>query len=669
MFSLHAVVLIAQLCVGPTLVAAPSLVVDLLTDTSSVRIDGFRVEDRFGEETSACDINGDGVQDLTIAAKEGRGPGATRVQAGEVYVFFGHRGRWSGPVDTTLDFDIRIMGPEFGDSLGEGLGCGDINGDGYSDLLLAASAADGPTNARNAAGEIHILFGSALLPSTIDLASVSDLVIYGPLSNSQVGDNGIEVGDINADGTADILFGAVPLPGKAGTGSTFGRAFVLFGRASWPASIDLATQAADVTIYGRDASDGLGTAIAVGDLDDDGTADAIVQANGGDGPNNTRNNVGDTFVFRGRTTWPAEIDLRTASPTMYLYGQDTEDNLGVGGVTVSDIDGDGNPELWTATYLGDGRGAFVSAAGEARIYEPFPGFPTSVDLGTQCDSVIYGADANDLLCVGIEQGQFDGAGAADLTCGAFQGAGPDNARSPRGGEIHVFLGRPGFPAAPGVDRGDQDWSVWGPEPGYELNVVGAADLNGDGIDEIIGSTLLGNMALRSNVWLISPIDSDGDGIRQLPDNCPLVSNPDQLDADGDGLGEACEADYDGDGVSDPQDCKLNDRAAGTPPAIQNVRLSGQSPTVLTWNISVTADSYDIYRGLISQLSSSDFGTCQNSRDPNLSDTQFTEPQEPSTGTSFFFLIRGRDAACGGAGSLGTDSAGVARVNSNPGACP
>lgn len=49
------------------------------------------------------------------------------------------------------------------------------------------------------------------------------------------------------------------------------------------------------------------------------------------------------------------------------------------------------------------------------------------------------------------------------------------------------------------------------------------------------------------------IDTDDDGIEDSMDNCPLISNPDQLDSDGDGIGDACEADFDGDGVIDELD--------------------------------------------------------------------------------------------------------------------
>ena len=54
-------------------------------------------------------------------------------------------------------------------------------------------------------------------------------------------------------------------------------------------------------------------------------------------------------------------------------------------------------------------------------------------------------------------------------------------------------------------------------------------------------------------FTITNADSDGDGINDGADNCPVVANADQLDTDSDGTGDACDTDDDGDGVNDGAD--------------------------------------------------------------------------------------------------------------------
>lgn len=58
--------------------------------------------------------------------------------------------------------------------------------------------------------------------------------------------------------------------------------------------------------------------------------------------------------------------------------------------------------------------------------------------------------------------------------------------------------------------------------------------------------------------MIPVLDTDGDGIADDSDNCPLVPNPDQHDTDGDGQGDACDSDDDQDGLPDEVDpCPLD----------------------------------------------------------------------------------------------------------------
>lgn len=642
--------------------------IDLLSDSEHLRIDSTEINDEWGREVISCDVNGDGVEDLVIGAPGASGQGNNRFSSGEVSVIYGRRGRWAGVFSADLLQNVWILAQDGYDDLGEGLGCGDVNGDGTPDIILGAPLADGPNNLQDAAGQAHILFGDPDLDATIDLRSYPHCVIYGAAADDRCGDYAIATGDVDGSGIVDLIVPSLQSHGKHGWRFFAGRVDILFGRSSWPSSILLDT-GSDTTIWGELTSDTLGGNLTTGDLDADGTDDLLVAAPGGDGLNDNRDHAGDIYVFHGRSVWPPEIDLLSTNPEMTLYGADPLDRVGsVDQLALGDLDADGTLEILAGAQAADGPDNSSDRMGELRVYEPGPSWPATVDLRTDTHWTVYGEEAEDEFGITDNAGDINGDGSEDLCIGATRGDGPNNSRY-RAGEIYVFFGPLSFPGEAQIGDGNHDLTVFGANSEDYLHLEVLADLNGDGIREIVGASSVDSHDRHSSVWVISPVDIDGDGLSQLADNCPLVANADQADSDGDDLGDACEGDYDGDGQADEEDCDPADSSAGVPPEVSGMSLEGNETTLLTWQPVAFADLYDISRGLLSDLDGSDFGACQNHRDPDRSDTSFEEDETPASADGFFFLVRGKNLGCPASGSYGDGSSGTERPNSNPLACP
>ncbi|MFN9292902.1 MAG: hypothetical protein ACK6EB_32900, partial [Planctomyces sp.] len=84
---------------------------------------------------------------------------------------------------------------------------GDVNGDGYGDLLIGSTGGDGAGNSKSNAGESYLIFGGVSLPATIDLANLGGLgvTIYGADVGDRIGISVTAAGDVNGDGFDDFL--------------------------------------------------------------------------------------------------------------------------------------------------------------------------------------------------------------------------------------------------------------------------------------------------------------------------------------------------------------------------------------------------------------------------------------------------------------------------------
>lgn len=164
--------------------------------------------DQLGIGVAIAHVRGSSRADVIITASQYLQPGVS--QAGGVLVF-------DGPIAPGVhDLSVsestvtaRILGATTQDNFGSAVRAADINGDGVADLIVAARAADGPSDARTNAGEVSVIRGGDTLSGTIDLAStVPPILIYGAGGLMGSYHNTLSVGDIDGDNRQDICVGS-----------------------------------------------------------------------------------------------------------------------------------------------------------------------------------------------------------------------------------------------------------------------------------------------------------------------------------------------------------------------------------------------------------------------------------------------------------------------------
>ncbi len=485
-----------------------------LNGVDGFQIAGAAVSDRSGDVvTSAGDMNGDGYDDVLITSWRVFRGGLANV--GEAWVVFGGPDfSAANPVDLAAlngANGFRIIGEipqfaEFGGELGgAAAAAGDVNADGFDDIILGAIEFDLQGGADE--GRAYVIFGGPNVGSTgaVDLGALNGAngfkILADPGDFRALGSSVAGLGDVNGDGVDDVLVGQQD-GGAPGLPSA-GRAFVIFGRAGLGSSGSLSTPAfspADgAIIIGGVRTDTLGrVASSAGDVNGDGFADILLGSEIAGSSNGT--GLGRAWVVFGRADLSAGGPISTAS----LNGANGFTVVTTGGQSLAtsvasagDFNADGFHDIIVSDV--DANGFFN---GEAYLIY---GGSSVGSAGTISVDTLNGADGFVMRGIGGADTGNSVGGLGDLNADGFDdviiGA---RLRSSSTGTMYVVYGGDNVAGAGLLElasiNGSNGFLSIPPDLFDELglSVAGAGDVNGDSLSDLIVSAPGGDPFGRSS---------------------------------------------------------------------------------------------------------------------------------------------------------------------------
>ena len=395
--------------------SSPGPVVNLANlGSDGITIKGTHVDDfSGGSVSSAGDVNGDGFDDLLIGAS-GANPAGVE-SAGESYLVLGSAFPALEVNLASLGSNgIVIRGVGKGDHSGGSVSsAGDVNGDGFDDLLIGAWGASPGGN--DGAGESYLVLGSAFPALEVNLASLGSngTVIRGVGAGDHSGGSVSSAGDVNGDGFDDLLIGAWGASPGGNDGA--GESYVVFGNTSPGPEVNLASLGSNgMTIRGIDAGDSSGRSVSsAGDVNGDGFDDLLI---GASTANPGISGAGDSYVVFGSASPGSAVNLAS-------LGNNGITTKGIAGRSVSsagDVNGDGFDDLLIGAKDVDSGG--VGGAGESHVYfgRDFSGVVTHG--GSDGPNTLTGTSAANVMIGGRGDDALSGRGGADVLRG---GAGDD----------------------------------------------------------------------------------------------------------------------------------------------------------------------------------------------------------------------------------------------------
>ncbi len=331
---------------GPGVDHQSLIALSSLNGTNGFKFEGEAVNDWSGVSmSSAGDVNGDGYIDLMIGALYHAG------NTGRSYVVFGGPGLGRQGLIALSSINgangFKIDGEQAGEDSGSTVGAADVNGDGYTDLLIGAYAYDYP----NYIGRSYVVFGGPEVgrQGLISLASLNGANGFKLYSEGQGDSSGAwisAVGDINGDGFDDMIIGA---PGHAGK---TGRSYVVFGGLEVGGSGNILLSDLNGTngfkLDGEASGDVSGNCVNAADFNNDGYPDLLIGA-----PGHADRTGRSYVVFGGPGVGESGNILLSdlnGNNGFKLDGEVSNDYSGGTVSTAGDVDGDGIADFLIGAY-------------------------------------------------------------------------------------------------------------------------------------------------------------------------------------------------------------------------------------------------------------------------------------------------------------------------------
>jgi len=332
---------------------------------------------QFGNYVYHGDVNGDGYDDLLVTASR------YNECQGRAYLYY-------GGMDMDVSADMVFTGENAGDYFSEGGYLGDVNGDNFPDVILGAFG----YNSRQ--GRVYIYYGGPDMDENPDVTIDGESGVVGNFGRT------CTAGDVNGDGYEDLFVGAI------GYNAGRGRIYLYYGG-------DPMDGICDVTFTGENNHDEFGSGIEVGDVDNDGRADIFV------GARRYNRSRGRVYLYWGKAKASMSDDV-----DLTFEGESNQIAFGGDDIAVGYINNDDYGDIAICAY------GWPNNENKGRSYLYYGNNQGSMD--TTCDHTFSGID-NGAMRQFMTIGDFNNDSYGDFVVGGW---GYNNSQ----GRVWLYFGGP-----------------------------------------------------------------------------------------------------------------------------------------------------------------------------------------------------------------------------------